>query len=153
MELQYTKLVDNQKNRVKLSSFLHDKSGEFAEPLESRISISDYTEKILKNGYVFAVIDREDLVGVIGGYANDYGSLQAYESILITDKSVRGSGAAKRLFQLQSEYCREQGMNTIYFTTNRNNKAAVKFYEKMNVPVVEGRCDEKVIGYVLPINH
>lgn len=151
MEIEYIKLENTRSRREMLKAFLHDKSEEFAEPLENRINVSNYAEKLLLNGYVFAAVHEKKIMGIIGGYANDFENFQAYESILVTDRMLRGSGAAKILFQMQKVYCKEQGMRTIYFTTNRGNAAAIKFYNKMNVPVVQDLCNTKVIAYVLRI--
>lgn len=151
MKIEYIQLENTSLWQEALKVFLHEKSGEFAEPLDSRINISDYAEKLLRNGYVFAAVHKNEILGIIGGYANNFENLQAYESILVTDRILRGSGAAKTLFQMQKAYCQEQGMRTIYFTTNRSNTAAIKFYEKINAPVVQDKCNEKVIAYVLTI--
>lgn len=151
MDLQYMQLANTAENKEKLAAFFHEKSNEFPEPLESKVDVYEYTCKLLDNGYVFVTLDKNIIAGVIGGYANDLKNYQAYGSVFVTDKKIRGSGAAKRLFQMQRSYCAKRGMKTIHWTTNRKNIAAIKFYEKMNVPIVDEKCNDKVIGYILPI--
>ena len=38
-------------------------------------------------------------------------------------------------------------MDEIIFTTNRKNIGAARFYQKMNIPIDEANCTEKVIAY------
>lgn len=151
MQVEYMQIENTGLRHDELAAFLHEKSDEFAEPLESRVDVNDYCWKLLNNGYVFVALVNGSIAGVIAGYANDMETHQAYESVLVTDKSLRGSGAAKKLFEMQNQYCKEHGMKTVYFTTDRRNIAAAKFYEKMNVPVVKEKCTEKVIGYIQPL--
>ena len=123
-------------------------SDEFAEPLSERINFEEYSKKVLENGYAFIVKDFQDNIkGFVCGYANDLKTKVAFESTFVIDKELRGSGVAKALFEKQLAFCKSKGMQEIVFTTNRKNIGAVMFYQKMNVPIDEEHCTEKVLAY------
>lgn len=143
-----TKLEKTEENTKSLASYLMKQSSEFAVPLLNKIEPNSYAEKLLSNGYVFCALDQDDnIVGVIGGYANDFCSRIAYESVFVVSSQCRGTTIAKELFIEQKKYCAEIGMKSIDFTTNRKNTGAVKFYKKMNVPIETEKCNDQLIAY------
>ncbi|MDO4574087.1 MAG: pyridoxal-phosphate dependent enzyme [Planctomycetia bacterium] len=141
------KMSCSQDDVIRLARYLTENSAEFAEPLADRVNILDYATKILQTGYVFAAVKGNEIIGVVCGYANDKRSYHAYESVLVTSRSARGTGVAKILFEHQLDYCRQQGMKVLLFSTNRQNLAAVAFYKKMNIPENTEKSNEKLIEY------
>lgn len=141
-------LENNEESVSKMEYFLTKYSAEFAVPLTERIDIHEYTKKILANGYAFVALNSlKEVEGLVCGYANDAVNLTAFESVFVTAPETRGSGIAEKLFKTQFEYCRSCGMTKIVFSTNRNNKAARKFYEKMGIPINEEIDDSSAIHY------
>lgn len=135
-------------NMEALSEALKCYSDEFAEPLSKRIDFKEYSKKVLENGYAFIAKDcEENIKGLVCGYANDLKTKVAFESTFVIDRALRGSGAAQILFEKQLEFCKSKGMDEIIFTTNRKNIGAARFYQKMNIPIDEANCTEKVIAY------
>ncbi len=146
------RIENNEKNRRELSQYFLEQSEEFAVPLLNRVNPNEYAEKVLHNGYVFAVLDIDKRIkGVICGYANDKEKKVAYESSFVVSADFRGTNAAKDLFEQQKQYCKEKGMNSIMFTTNCKNIAAVKFYQKMGVPKCLEKSNEEIISYKLDL--
>ncbi len=147
----FRKLYETDEDRIILSSFLKENSNQFATNLKDVTDIDEFSAKVLKYGYVFGYYKESIMMGAICGYANDTISKKAFESVFVTSPSVRGTGVAAALFELQYEYCKSMGMQYIHFSTDKRNIAAKKFYEKQFVEIDKEKTDGHLIHYRMTI--
>lgn len=120
----------NKKNTMLLKSFLSQINNDFPIPLNQKINIDDYLNKIFTNGEVIVAIENNEIVGLLTGYLNDLLNRKGYISILgiINEKSGLGLGTA--LLQKYISYAKEKNMEKIILNTDSSNTGAIKFYEK-----------------------
>lgn len=136
------KLNCNDDAIFQLAQFLQQVDKEFAVPLSKKIDFLTFSEKVLNNGYVFIARDINKMItGCVCGYANDKINNQAFESIFVTIPSVRGTGLAQKLFTIQINHCKNEGMKKILFSTNKNNTAARNFYKKNHIHIYDEDSD------------
>lgn len=134
-----------------MTKFLFANSNQFATDLSTSTNIQEYSNKILSKGYAFGYYKNNTLHGIICGYANDMETKIAFSSCFVTEPSVRGTGVASMLFELQYEHCKSSGMKKIIFTADKRNEAARRFYEKQSVPINYEIEDEKLIHYCMTL--
>lgn len=147
----FRRLEFNERDVNLLSKCLKRNSNQFATSLDQVTDIDQYSRKILEKGYAFGYLENSEVLGVICGYANDRATRIAYESVLVTSPSVRGTGVASVLFELQFEYCKSMGMSKIQFTTDQRNIAAKRFYEKELVEIDREKTNNQLVYYNMSI--
>lgn len=141
----------NKEQVDEMINFLNVNSNQFATDLSTVTNIQEYSDKILSKGYAYGYYSNDTLYGIICGYANDNKTQTAFSSCFVIEPSVRGTGVASMLFELQYEHCKSSGMKKLIFTTDKRNVAAKKFYEKQSVPINHEIKDEKLIHYCMTI--
>lgn len=56
-----------------------------------------YIDKIVENGCIYSIIEKDILLGFLAGYANDYENNTGFLSMLIVSPSARRMGYGRRL--------------------------------------------------------
>lgn len=115
----------------------------FPWPLKDETSRKEYTEKILKYGYLIAVYFGDIPMGFQSGYANDLINKRAFSSLFaLSQKSGLLRGRVMRmLWEATVLYTRECGMETLYGEVDDQNTAARKLYEQVGMKYV-GRASD-----------
>lgn len=125
------RLRDGQNEIEELTDFIKLQDREFPVPISQKTDIGSYAGKLLHSGYVLAARDQEGLIqGMIAGYANDYETCEAYESVFVVDQAFRGTGLARSLFMEQKKICIAAGMERLVVKTHKSNEKAKAFYRK-----------------------
>lgn len=113
-----------------LINFILDCDALFPIPISHKTNISEYVEKVLSNGIVFAYMIDGEIAGVVLGYANDIQTNIAYLSLLCVKPEFQNKGIAKKLVEQFKEYCSEAGMKRITLYTHVTNTKAIELYKK-----------------------
>ena len=117
---------------AELARFLRSVDSDFPIPLSSKVSIEDYVGKLLSRGLVLAVFCGEsELLGVLGGYANDYKGRIAFISVLATSAKARRRGIGALLVRAFESEVRGASMETVRLTTHDTNLHARHLYESL----------------------
>ena len=66
----------------------------------------------------------------VGMYASPTGTKAWIEDVVV-DESLRGSGLGRRLVNRAIDYCREEGIDTVYLTSNPKRVAANALYQSV----------------------
>ena len=66
----------------------------------------------------------------VGMYASPTGTKAWIEDVVV-DESLRGSGLGRRLVNRAIDYCREEGIDTVYLTSNSKRVAANALYQSV----------------------
>ena len=66
----------------------------------------------------------------VGMYASPTGTKAWIEDVVV-DESMRGSGLGRRLVEHAIDYCREEGIDTVYLTSNPKRVAANALYQSV----------------------
>lgn len=105
-------------------------------PLEQRVNLNAYAEKLYTFAEIFfAKVDHE-LVGLICIYMNDFQSRVAYLSMIGVDIRYQHRGIGDHLIQYGMQELVKQNMNFVHLEYHRLNYAATRFYKKHGFVVV-----------------
>lgn len=103
----------------------------FVPPLTSKVSIMDYSTKIVSNAVRFEAWDNQRLAGLVAAYLNE----EKKESAFITNVSVLieygGKGIAKKLMELCSSKARDLGFKYMMLEVSSSNVTAQYLYKRL----------------------
>lgn len=116
---------------------------DFGISLSRKVDLKEYTSKLLKYGYVYAIMDenRQDILSCIVFYCNDMDTHIAYFPLLSTRADARGKGYAKLLVNEMIQCCKQKGMCRII--CDSVNPVAVKLYKSLGFTEYQvQRCEQ-----------
>jgi ribosomal protein S18 acetylase RimI-like enzyme len=133
-------------NKDEILAFLKVVSDTFYPPLNSRVDLHDYSEKLANDAInYFLVIDGRRIAHA-AYYCNDFLGKVAFISSISIFKEFYGSGAASFIFEKVVESCKENGMKMIRLEVDDQNVKAVRFYRKQGFKHNEAGLMEKIIS-------
>jgi len=117
------------------SIYLHlqECNEDFSPPLNERVKLSYFAEKITNNAITFCAKDNHKLVGLISCYYNN-GSYGFINHVSVHSK-YKGLGIAKTLMNMCIDYAIENSYSTIILKVFSENEAAVKLYTKLGFKI------------------
>lgn len=118
----------SRKNMIE--SFLQLMSHEFPIPLNEKVLISDYVEKILNRGYILVAEENGEIAGINMFYANDDVKKQAWISLICVSEKYRRAGVATSLLKMSEDISLNNGMKYLLLHVHKDNVKAIKAYEK-----------------------
>ncbi len=104
----------------------------FPIPLSEKTDLGELAEKFIEKGYVYLATEDKIPVGMLGFYANNMETRQAYLSVLGVLEGHQGKGIAKRILLDSFAICKEKGMTSCVLYTHKTNTIAIKMYEKLS---------------------
>lgn len=132
MQLNYT--TDKKINQDLLAQFVLSVDRDFHPPLQGRVDIVGWIDKIMLNGEVAVAEKDHRPVGMVAFYANNTDSKAAYISYVAVSPECRKQGAASQMLNLCFRKCIAAGMNTVRIHTN--NPAALRLYTSLGFNVI-----------------
>lgn len=120
-----------------LVSFLSEISPDLPRPLIGRVDLAEYADKLLDKGYVVAMADGSELVGICGGYANDLIGKRSVVTIMGVRAAIRKGGEGTRLMNCFIGLALKHGMRTLELETHETNLGAIAFYERNGFSLIE----------------
>lgn len=112
--------------------------------LNTYVDITDYAEKIRKNGVTVESWFNNELVGLIACYLNNYENNNGYISNLSVIKKYQGFGIASQLLKKTVEEALRLGFNTIELEVEAKNNNAINLYKRTGF-VFNGRRQDKFL--------
>lgn len=100
----------------------------FIPALSTRVSITDYAEKLHRYAELIEAWSGETLVGLAAIYANQQPSGNAFLSSLSVLKTFQRRGIALQLLAKAIPYCRDANVAAISLEVDYRNEAARRFY-------------------------
>ena len=95
--------------------------------------VEDY-QRLLESpcSKLFLLLCEGNVMGMltVGMYASPTGTKAWIEDVVV-DESLRGSGLGRRLVNRAIDYCREEGIDTVYLTSNPKRVAANALYQSV----------------------
>lgn len=120
------------KNRIHdVHSFLHSVDKCFPIPLSQKTDLYELSEKLLEKGRVFVACEDNNIIGIVGEYANDEKSKKAYISVVAVLPEYSGKGIATTLIDNAMDYAKSNGMEKIFLYTHKTNEGAIHMYKKL----------------------
>ncbi len=125
--------IDYKINSAKLSdiySHLVICNQEFVPPLDQRIDISSYSNKILEKATLIEAWDDNLLVGLVAIYINQ-GSTSFITNVSV-NSAHQGKGIAKELMKNTIEFAVSKKSHIIELEVNHLNNSAILLYKKFD---------------------
>lgn len=117
-------------NVDKIYMFLVHINNEYNPPLNTKVELHQYAEKIFDNAILFVEISNEaDIVGMVVLYCNDKISKKAYIPLVGVLPTYQHRGIASKLMNEAVSFVREQRYKLIGI--HSNNVAAINLYSKL----------------------
>lgn len=126
--MEYSKADLSRKNHI--VSFLMSISNEFPIPLNEKVSIKDYVEKVFEKGYIIIAEENNDIAGLNMFYANDSDKKQAWISLICVAEKYRRNKVGTSLLQIAEDISLENGMDYLLLHVHKDNVGAIKTYER-----------------------
>lgn len=143
-ELKYKIFDDNntvQTKQVEEFIELHDNS--FEPKISTKVSITDYAEKLCINAKIITCQINTDLVGMCAFYCQPEDYKYAFLSYLAVDDNYRGNGIAKKLISSMIEYCADKSIKGIKTSTWQGNRA-ISLYTSFGFESIETDNHQRV---------
>lgn len=133
-------LLQNEKKlkTKEILEFLQAVNFDFPVPLEKKVDLTEYAQKIKEKATLFAIKEEMSSIrGLIAGYTNNIESNLAYIALLAVRSNERGKGLSKILLKKFLEDCQEKGIQRVHLYTTKNNVVAQNLYKRFGfVPYV-----------------
>lgn len=136
------KLICNSGERVvstlevdidKICIFLALINNEYNPPLDTKVELRQYAEKILNNAILLVEMIDENVVGMVVLYCNDENTKKAYIPLVGVLPTYQHRGIASKLMKEAIAFVRVQGYKLIGI--HSNNMVAVHLYSKLGFTV------------------
>jgi len=113
-----------------LVEFIENNEKSLVVPLSVRLNITDYCEKVLKNGNAYCIIKYGEIASIILFYNNDLVTKTSYVSLLITNSRYYGKGYASILMDFFEKESLKAGMKFMALDVSKTNFKAISLYSK-----------------------
>lgn len=104
----------------------------FLPPLNERVNINEYAEKIFEKAITFEAWKNNILIGLIAAYFSNKQSHSGFITNVSVTKKNMGLGITSKLLINCIEYARKNGFKEIQLEVNKENIQAINFYKKFN---------------------
>lgn len=124
----------------RIQVFLAKVNDEYRPPLNAKVNLHTYAEKILENAVLFVEENGIDIVGMVVLYCNDEKGKRAYIPLVGVLPAWQRRGIAGRLMWEAIAYVKQKGYKVLGI--HSNNMVAVKMYGKLGF-VVKDNAERK----------
>ena len=108
-----------------------------------KIDQDEFARKLFKKGVVVIVFKRDEIVGIIGYYVNEF--THSYGFLSIITRSTSESGLGQLLLEMYHDDCMEKKLLSSRLEDAKNNTKAINFYERNGYSVLEERTDSFIL--------
>jgi len=116
---------------------------DFDPPLEKKVDLRDYAEKLAERSVSFEAWNGNELVGLVAAYLNDVENKIGYITSVSVLKKYYGKGIANELMKNCINYAMQQNFEEIQLEVSQNSQGAIQLYKKFNFYQV-GQEDQMV---------
>lgn len=134
----------NQSKRNDIYDHLLDCAGLFVPPLNIKVDIDYYTNKIYENADTFEAWDNDELIGLVAIYCTNFEDQEAYITNVSVVEAFSGMGIASELLSMCIKYVESINFKKIVLKVNENNSIARSLYKKFGFVEVSSE-DENII--------
>lgn len=137
----------NSIQKDKLFDFLCKIDKEFTPSLSEIIDISEYSEKLYSNAYLFEAWDCDELVAFVAMYANNKETKKAFITLVYCVETHRRQGITNNLLNLAFSYLKKISFNSVFLKCVLDNIPALNMYKKLgfNIECTDDKFSTKVI--------
>lgn len=126
---------NRQQKLESIYTFLVEINDEYNPPLDAKVDLHQYAEKILDNAVLFVEDDNSKIVGMVVLYCNDINGEKAYIPLVGVLPAYRRWGIAKKLMLEAISYVNSKEFKVVGI--HSNNPIAVKAYCDLGFDIIE----------------
>lgn len=97
--------------------------------LKNRVSIEEYSKKMACNAKVYVLMERNEYIGFLAYYDNDYKTNVAFISLIGIAKAYQNRHLGKELLAQCENHCKETGMKSVRLEVRKDKPLAIRFYK------------------------
>ncbi len=135
-------------NEEDIRFHLNDCSDSFIPPLNSRVNIEEYSNKIAERAVTFEAWSNGMLIGLIATYFNFEAQFGYITSVSVLKKFM-GAGIASELLKRCISYANANKLKEIKLEVYKENIPAINFYKKYNFAQNEIKNDSMFMSHLL----
>ena len=122
------KIEQKKMSKELLISYFTKNSLIFIPPLNLRVDINKYSEKLSNHSEQFCVNLGGEIIGLLACYFNDTEKVTAYISSISIIKAYQELGIGSKLLKIAIEYAEKLNFKKIRLQVNSNNFSAITLY-------------------------
>jgi ribosomal protein S18 acetylase RimI-like enzyme len=122
-------------NKKKVSDFIESIGEDFPEHISKVLNMPEYIEKVFKKAFLLGAFQEERIVGIIFFYANNFIEKTCQYSLLGVARDFRGRGIAETLINKSLLIAKDQGMETAFSRTNKDNEKSIFLQKKLGFEI------------------
>jgi ribosomal protein S18 acetylase RimI-like enzyme len=131
--------IDQQQNHQRITEYLSKVANDFTPPLDSLISLKEYSEKLSHHALnVFFSAQKVD-VAHAAIYLNDRINHKAFISSFSVLASSRKQGIGRQMMHYLMTLCVDHGMETLWLETNQHNDRALALYQAFGFKIMNNK--------------
>jgi ribosomal protein S18 acetylase RimI-like enzyme len=124
----------------------------FIPPLNSKVDLSVYAQKIFNNALLVEAWKQNDLIGLIAAYFNDIQNDIGFITNVSVVQEYNNQGVAKELLSITKQYATEHHFNKIKLEVHPENEKALRFYSNNNFKIITKESNSIIMELSLKIN-
>lgn len=134
------------KNYVsQLIAFLVEIGPDLPCSLGNQVSLEEHVDKLISLGCVMAILAGKEIVGVCGGYMNDWKERKSVITVMGFHSSARENGEGEHLIKAFEQEAIRAGMRILELETSKTNTSAIRFYENSKFRLVKHQSNGNVL--------
>lgn len=127
MGLKYT---EGMASEQEIYSHLMKCNENFIPPLEKKVNIHEYSNKIFQKAVTFEAWSADILVGLVAAYFNDPNGQSGYVTNISVIRLYMGKGIASILINRCIDYAKRNSFRSISLEVVKANHQAINLYRK-----------------------
>jgi ribosomal protein S18 acetylase RimI-like enzyme len=128
--------------REEIARLLAEFGDYLPNPIKENVDVNIYARKLVDFGEIILAFKCDEVVGVLGFYANDTLEFKAYISIVSVSPSAQGIGIGKEMVLQAVNHAVRCGMTSVGLLVLRENFKAIRFYEHLGFSVDNNHNDK-----------
>jgi ribosomal protein S18 acetylase RimI-like enzyme len=136
-----------QKSKNTIISYLNENAENFTPPLQERIDILSFSEKLFKNAIQFWAEHDDRLVSFAGCYFNCPNKEFGFISTISVIKSYQNLGIGTLLLDKIIEFAKENQFREVRLEVYCYNKQAIQFYLAYGFKKIEIRKNKFFLSF------
>lgn len=122
----------------------------FIPPLNLKVDLKEYGQKIFENAFLVEAWHQKDLIGLIATYFNDVEKSIGFVTNVSVIKEFNNRGVAKKMLELTKKYAIENNLKIIKLEVHPENENAIRFYIKNDFKIITKEANSIIME--LPLN-
>jgi ribosomal protein S18 acetylase RimI-like enzyme len=139
----------NTAKEEEIFTHLSSCNSNFRPPLDEKVDIQDYSNKIFNNSVRFEAWAENTLIGLVATYYNDLENHVGFITNVSVIKRFMGRGIASELMNKCISYAKKNHFREISLEVSKESKEAIYVYEKIGFQKFESKDDFLLMKLVI----